>query len=205
MDASTMARAFEPFFTTKEVGKGTGLGLSQVYGFVRQSAGHIRIYSELGEGTTIKIYLPRYVESNKSIRRAGGQLAPNDAPKAVGRELVLVVEDDDALRAHATELLEELGYHVLPAPDGATALRMLQEHPHIDLLFTDVVMPGGINGRQLADAAASRHPRLKILFTTGSTRNAIVHHGRLDPGISLITKPYSYQELATKVRAVLDA
>jgi signal transduction histidine kinase/CheY-like chemotaxis protein len=201
MDASTAAKVFEPFFTTKAVGKGTGLGLSQVYGFVRQSSGHVRIYSEAGEGTTVKLYMPRHFEAAK------GETAvpPQNAPRAIGAECVLVVEDDGALRAHATETLRELGYRVIEAASGSAALEALRARPGIDLLFTDVVMPGGINGRQLADEAVRLHPGLKVLFTTGYTRNAIVHHGRLDPGIELIGKPYSFHALASHVRARLDA
>ncbi|MDP9091184.1 MAG: ATP-binding protein [Pseudomonadota bacterium] len=201
MDASTLSRVFEPFFTTKAVGKGTGLGLSQVYGFVRQSSGHIRIYSECGEGTTVKLYLPRHFEAAKAAKT----VSEVQAPKAIGAECILVVEDDDALRVHATDILNELGYRVIAAASGADALAELRAHRDIDLLFTDVVMPGGVNGRQLADEAIRLQPGLKVLFTTGYTRNAIVHHGRLDPGIDLIGKPYSFHELASQVRARLDA
>ncbi|MDP9082758.1 MAG: ATP-binding protein [Pseudomonadota bacterium] len=201
MDASTLAKVFEPFFTTKAVGKGTGLGLSQVYGFVRQSSGHIKIYSELGEGTTVKLYLPRHSGSPLG-EQTSGELK---VPRAIGTECLLVVEDDGALRFHAIEILRELGYRVIEAGSGEAALQALERNPGVDLLFTDVVMPGGLNGRQLADEAHRRHPGLKVLFTTGYTRNAIVHHGRLDPGIELISKPYSFLELAMKVRAVLDA
>jgi CheY-like chemotaxis protein len=201
MDAPTLTRVFEPFFTTKAVGKGTGLGLSQVYGFVRQSSGHIRIYSEPGEGTSVKLYLPRYFGAAHS-----DQATPDvKAPRAIGAECLLVVEDDSALRAHAAEILRELGYRVIEVANGAAALQVLENNAGVDLLFTDVVMPGGLNGRQLADRAHRQNPGLKILFTTGYTRNAIVHHGRLDPGIQLISKPYSFHELATKVRAVLVA
>jgi CheY-like chemotaxis protein len=201
MDRPTIERAFEPFFTTKGVGKGTGLGLSQVYGFVHQSAGHVKIYSELGEGTTVKIYLPRHLgeeEHEEEIDRSGG------ANRAIGAETVLVVEDDDALRMYDVEILNDLGYNVLPAANAAAALEILGRGHKIDLLFTDVVMPGGMNGRQLADEAVRRRPGLKVLFTTGYTRNAIVHHGRLDPGVEMIGKPFTYQELGTKIRAVLD-
>ena len=201
MDQSTLAKVFEPFFTTKAVGKGTGLGLSQVYGFVRQSSGHIRIYSELGEGTTVKLYLPRHSGAAKSSVSHAQQIAP----RAVGVECILVVEDDAALRTHATETLRELGYQVIEAAGGAAALEALRSQPGIDLLFTDVVMPGGMNGRQLAEEAHRLQPDLKVLFTTGYTRNAIVHHGRLDPGIDLISKPYSFHALASHIRARLDA
>jgi signal transduction histidine kinase len=202
MDPETIERAFEPFFTTKGVGKGTGLGLSQVYGFVRQSAGHVRIYSEPGEGTAVKLYLPRYVGTDLNLDVATPR---SDSPRAIGTECILVVEDDDALRAYTVEILRELGYFVLEAPRGQDALRVLADQPQIDLLFTDIVMPGGMNGRQLADEALVRRPGLKVLFTTGYTRNAIVHHGRLDPGVQLIGKPFSMDALASKVRAILDS
>jgi CheY-like chemotaxis protein len=201
MDRATRDKAFEPFFTTKDVGKGTGLGLSQVYGFVRQSSGHVRIYSEIGEGTTVKIYLPRYIGDAEAARIDNDA---GEAVRAIGTESILVVEDDDALRAYTTEILRELGYFVVEATSGAAALESLAKHP-VDLLFTDVVMPGGINGRQLADEAQRRWPGLKVLFTTGYTRNAIVHHGRLDPGIHLVGKPFSFQQLAARIRARLDA
>ena len=201
MDKATLEKAFEPFFTTKEVGRGTGLGLSQVYGFVRQSAGHVKLYSELGEGTTVKIYLPRHRGEEASTKTEDG---PANVARAIGEETILVVEDDDALRAYTTDSLRELGYRVLEAASGAVALEILSKDRNVDLLFTDVVMPGGINGRQLADEAARRGIKLKVLFTTGYTRNAIVHHGRLDPGIHLISKPFSFQELASRIRSRLD-
>ena len=202
MDSQTLKRSFDPFFTTKEVGKGTGLGLSQVYGFVRQSAGHVRIYSEPGIGTTVKIYLPRYADDGLHP----DQLARNVGDMgAIGKETVLVVEDDDALRDYTAESLRELGYHVLAAADGISALAVLEAADHVDLLFTDVVMPGGLNGRQLADQAKALRPGLKVLFTTGYTKNAIVHHGRLDPDVALISKPFSLHDLGRKVREVLDA
>jgi PAS domain S-box-containing protein len=197
----TIEKAFEPFFTTKAVGRGTGLGLSQVYGFVRQSSGHVRIYSELGEGTTVKLYLPRYSGASQIVQTA----VASNAPRAILGECILVVEDDESLRSHAAEMLNELGYRVIEAPSGAAALSVLDSNPGIDLLFTDVVMPGTVNGRSLADEALRKQPQLKVLFTTGYTRNAIVHHGRLDPGIHLLTKPYSFQQLALKVRERLDA
>jgi signal transduction histidine kinase/CheY-like chemotaxis protein len=199
MDPATLERAFEPFFTTKEVGKGTGLGLSQVYGFVRQSAGHIRIYSEVGHGTTVKIYLPRdFADEPAKI-----VVPSRDLPRAIGTECILVVEDDHALRAYTTGALTELGYYVLEAQHGPEALRLLEGTLQLDLLFTDIVMPGGMNGRQLAEAALLRRPGLKVLFTTGYTRNAIIHHGRLDPGVQMIGKPFSMNALALKVRDVL--
>jgi signal transduction histidine kinase len=201
MDLKTLERAFDPFFTTKEIGKGTGLGLSQVYGFVRQSGGHVKIYSEVGEGTTVKIYLRRYA-GRAEITEDQNQI--HDEAGAIGAETILVVEDDEALRDYTAEVLGELGYAVLRARDGASALQVL-ERQHVDLLFTDVVMPGGMNGRELADEASRRYAGLKVLFTTGYTRNAIVHHGRLDAGVHMIGKPFSFAELSAKVRLLLDS
>ena len=200
MDRATLERAFDPFFTTKEVGKGTGLGLSQVYGFVRQSGGHVKIYSEPGEGTTVKIYLRRHAGEEDT---AADPSNARDVARAIGAETILVVEDDEELRTYTTDSLRELGYAVLAAKDGPSALHVLEKN-RVDLLFTDVVMPGGMNGRELADAATRRWPGLKVLFTTGYTRNAIVHHGRLDAGVHMIGKPFSYGELSAKVRQLLD-
>jgi len=200
MSKEVAARAFEPFFTTKEIGQGTGLGLSQVYGFVKQSGGHVKIYTEAGEGTTIKIYLPRFMGDDE-----------NDAPKdsmqsaATGSELILVVEDEPDVRDYSCESLRELGYTVLEAAEGEVALRIIEERPDIALLFTDVGLPGKFNGRQLADEAKRRRPKLRVLFTTGYARNAIVHDGRLDPGVQLITKPFTSDALASKLRDLLDA
>ena len=199
MDQATRERAFDPFFTTKGVGKGTGLGLSQVYGFVRQTGGHVKIYSEIGEGTTVKIYLRRHAGEREAVEEA----ASHAASSAIGNESILVVEDDETLRDYTTEILVELGYRVLAAKDGQTALQVLASD-HVDLLFTDVVMPGGVNGRELADEAVRRDPGLKVLFTTGYTRNAIVHHGRLDADVELIGKPFTFAELSARVRALLD-
>ena len=201
IERSILERVFEPFFTIKEVGKGTGLGLSQVYGFTRQSNGHVRIYSEPGEGTTVKLYLPRHLGSDGEHFELEELL---DTPRGIGNETILVVEDDDALRVYTVETLKELGYRVLHAANAASALEILDREQDIHLLFTDIVMPGAMNGRQLADEAVRRRPGLKLLFTTGYTRNAIVHHGRLDPGVHLIGKPFSITELGAKVRALLD-
>ena len=200
MDAQTVAQAFEPFFTTKPVGKGTGLGLSQVYGFVKQSGGHVKIYSELGQGTAVKLYLPRL---------AGDAAGETDSetplnPEAAQEETILVVEDDDDVRAYSADSLRDLGYRVLEAPDGQAALRLLDRHPRVDLLFTDVVLPGGMTGAQIAVQAKALRPSLKVLFTTGYARNAIIHHGRLDKGVQLIVKPFTFTELAAKIRDVLD-
>jgi CheY-like chemotaxis protein len=201
MDKATMEKVFEPFFTTKEAGKGTGLGLSQVYGFVRQSNGHVRIYSELGEGTTIKIYLPRLIGSDE---RPAEMPAKSPAMVRGAGETILVVEDEPDLRTYTTEALRDLGYRVVEAGDAREALEIFEQHPEIELLFTDVVLTGGMNGRALSDEVSRRRPGLPVLFTTGYTSNAIVHHGRLDPGMHLIGKPFTYAELAAKVRRMLD-
>ena len=200
MPPDVIAKAFDPFFTTKAVGKGTGLGLSQVYGFVRQSGGHVKIYSEDGAGTTIKIYLPRYIGEDAEPEGQWG----SDLLLGEQKEVVLVVDDEPAVRQFSVDALTELGYRVLEADGAVAALRLLDAHPEITLLFTDIVMPD-INGRKLADEARKRRPGLKVLFTTGYTRNAIVHNGVLDPGVALISKPYAIEELAAKVRAVIEA
>jgi PAS domain S-box-containing protein len=194
-------KAFEPFFTTKEVGQGTGLGLSQVYGFVRQSGGHVQLYTEPGDGTTVKIYLPRLF-AEETAREAPAALAPV-APTARG-ELILVVEDDADVRAFSTDALIELGYRVIGAADGETALRLVENDPEISLMFTDIGLPGGLNGRQVADAARRIRPSLRVLFTTGYARNAIIHQGRLDPGVELLSKPFSRSMLGSKIRQVLN-
>ncbi len=201
MPPDVVARAFDPFFTTKEVGKGTGLGLSMVYGFVKQSGGHVKIYSEVGHGTTVKVYLPRHSGVEAGISDG---LNEDDVPLGEEREVVLVVEDEPAVRQFSVDALSELGYRVLEADGAASALRILEVHPEIGLLFTDVVMPD-VNGRRLAEEARLRRPDLKVLFTTGYTRNAIVHNGVLDAGVQLIGKPYSVEQLAAKVREVLDS
>jgi PAS domain S-box-containing protein len=200
MDKPTIARVFEPFFTTKEPGKGTGLGLSQVYGFVKQSGGHVKVYSELRQGTTVKIYLPRLHGSETGDERVIA--AP--IPEGSRSETILVVEDDADVRAYSADILRELGYRVLEAPDGPSALRLLERQSEVALLFCDVVLPGGWTGAQTAAQARALRPDIKILFTTGYARNAIVHHGRLDPGVQLVTKPFTFAELAAKIRDALD-
>jgi CheY-like chemotaxis protein len=199
MDADTMSRAFEPFFTTKPVGRGTGLGLSQVYGFVKQSGGHVKIYSEVDQGTTVKIYLPRAAAPDVDAEEMSALALPEGSA-----ETILVVEDDDDVRAHSVDSLRELGYRVLEAHDGPSALRLLERQPRVDLLFTDVVLPGGMTGAQVAAQAKVLRANLKVLFTTGYARNAIIHHGRLDKGVELITKPFTFNDLAAKVRDILD-
>jgi len=203
MTREVQSRAFEPFFTTKPTGVGTGLGLSQVYGFAKQSGGHIRIYSEVGQGTTIKIYFPRFTGTDIPVWSAREPVLP--AMRTDGTETVLVVEDDVQVNKLAVEALEERGYRVLSAADGPAALRMLDDAAKIDLLLTDVVLPRGMNGRDLSEAVLRRRPAVKILFMTGYTRNAIIHHGRLDPDIDLLTKPFTADALARKIRRILDA
>ena len=201
MNREVIERAFEPFFTTKPTGSGTGLGLSMVYGFVKQSGGHIKIYSEAGEGTAIKLYLPRLMDENQvepwvpTERKTGSEDRPVQ---------ILLVEDDEDVNRFSSEVLREDGYHVISTHDGAAGLRLLDANPDIKLLFTDVVLPGGMNGPQLADEALRRRPNLRVLFTTGYTRNAIIHHGRLDADVDLLTKPFTSDALAKKVRQILD-
>ncbi|MGX9142711.1 CHASE3 domain-containing protein [Mesorhizobium sp. 128a] len=199
MPADVMAKAFEPFFTTKPVNKGTGLGLSQVFGFVKQSGGHVKIYSEPGEGTTIKIYLPRFFGAEEAVLPTGR----GDNPAAV-TETILVVEDDARVRASTTDALCELGYTVIHAGSGQEALQKLADNPGVALLFTDIVMPV-MNGRKLAEEALARLPQLKVIFTTGFTKNAVVHNGVLDHDVHFLAKPFTIEQLAAKLRDVLDA
>jgi CheY-like chemotaxis protein len=199
MPPEVVARAFEPFFTTKREGEGTGLGLSMAYGFVKQSNGHIRIYSEVGSGTTIKIYLPRSMQPEVEL--------PNlrNAPVVGGSETILVVEDDLAVQATVVDMLQGLGYRVLKASDGQGALTILQSGIPVDMLFTDVVMPGPVRSIEVARQAKQMFPAIEVLFTSGYTQNAIVHGGRLDPGVELISKPYGRDELARKIRQLFAA
>jgi signal transduction histidine kinase/CheY-like chemotaxis protein len=201
MKQEVVSQAFEPFFTTKDIGQGTGLGLSQVYGFVKQSNGHVKIYSEVGQGTTVKLYLPRHRGLEAFADEGAGA---RELPRG-DNETILVVEDDPDVRDYTSQIVRDLGYRVLTAEDGASALRMLDAHRETQLLFTDVGLPGGMNGRKLANEALRRRPRLKVLFTTGYARNAIVHQGRLDPGVEVILKPFTYSDLAYKVRRILDS
>lgn len=197
MPPEVVAQAFEPFFSTKAEGKGTGLGLSMVYGFVKQSGGHVNIYSELGFGTTVKLYLPRSTEQE-------GRLATQVEEKIVGgTETILVAEDDEQVRTTAIEILTTLGYKVLHAGDAESALAIIDAGARVDLLFTDVVMPGPLRSPELARRARERLPELAVLFTSGYTQNAIVHGGRLDEGVELLGKPYSREALALKVRSVI--
>ncbi|MDP4077668.1 PAS domain S-box protein [Acidovorax sp. A1169] len=199
MGPETVSRAFEPFFTTKDAGKGSGLGLSMVFGFAKQSGGHIKIYSEPGEGTSVKLYFPRILDAKQP-----SSIATVKQGLQGGDEHILIAEDDDLVLKHLDAQLRALGYRVTSTRSGPEALLVLQERSDIDLLLTDIIMPGGMNGRQLADRARATYPALKVLFTSGYSENAIVHHGRLDPGVDLLSKPYSRLELASKVRLVLD-
>lgn len=193
-----LARVFDPFFTTKAPGKGTGLGLSMAYGFAKQSHGHISIYSEVGHGTTVRLYLPRAEQTAEGV----AAVVLSDAAYR-GTETILLVEDNDSVRDTAEHQLQSLGYRVIAASGGEAALALLLEEPSIAILFTDVVMPGGMSGRELAEAARAIRPNLKVLFTSGYTENSIVHHGRLDPGVHLLHKPYRKTDLARRLRAVL--
>ena len=201
MDESTRKRAFDPFFTTKEIGKGTGLGLSQVYGFTRQSSGQAQIESELDKGTAVKIYLPRQSGAAADLKEERRKAFA----RAIGHENVLVVEDDDGVRAYTAETLRDLGYTVVEASSPNAALAILQGAERIDLLLTDVVMPGGMNGRELADEAVRLRDGLRVLFMTGYSRDAILRQGRADRSVHVIGKPFSSHDLAAKVRDRLDA
>jgi CheY-like chemotaxis protein len=200
MPADVIARAFDPFFTTKPIGQGTGLGLSMVYGFAKQSEGHARIYSEPGRGTTVKIYLPRHRGDDEQTEPA---MVVSEAPRAGAGETVLVVEDEPVVRDLIVEILQELGYQPLQATDGPSGLKVLQSKRRIDLLVTDVGLPGGINGRQLADQARERRPDLKVLFITGYAENAALAAGFLEPGMEMVTKPFAAEAFGAKVRAMI--
>jgi PAS domain S-box-containing protein len=202
MSEATIERAFEPFFTTKEPGQGTGLGLSQIFGFIKQSAGHVKIYSEPGEGTTVKLYLPRAPGGEIHAREQAAAPPPATQPRS---ETILIVEDNDLLLESVSTMLQEQGYCVLAARTGVAALQLLDAEKEVDLLFTDVGLPGGINGQQLANEARRRHPDLIVLFTTGYTQNAIIHQGRLDPGVEFIGKPFTYAALVDRIQRLLDA
>jgi PAS domain S-box-containing protein len=200
MALDVVERAFEPFFTTKRIGSGSGLGLSMIYGFAKQSGGHLKIYSEVGHGTTVRLYLPRGSAPTETIAAP----LPIPVSQTRGGETILVVEDDADVRAYVVGQLKGMGYDIIEAADGPQAEKVLQSETPIDLLFTDVVMPGGMTGRKLAEQAKAHRPRLKTLFTSGYTENSIIHQGKLDPGVHLLSKPYRRQELARKIREVLD-
>lgn len=199
--ADKLHRVFEPFYTTKAKDKGTGLGLAMVYGFIKQSNGHVNIYSEPQQGTTVRLYLP--IANNKDLSTSN--FKPTITDLQSGDEYILVVEDDPLVRDYVVSQLSDLGYQIISAVDGNQAMEILQSEQIIDLLLTDVVLPEGLNGRQIAEQAAKLRPTLRVLYTSGYTENSIVHHGRLDPGVLLLSKPYSREELASKVRLALSS
>ena len=202
MTPDVIAKAFDPFFTTKPIGQGTGLGLSMIYGFAKQSGGQARIHSKVGHGTTVSLYLPRH----QGEAAKPGELTPRliAAPRAGQSETVLVIDDEPTIRMLATEVLEDLGYTAIEAADGASGLRILQSDIRVDLLVTDVGLPGGMNGRQVADAARSARPDLKVLFITGYAENAVLSHGHLDPGMHVLTKPFAMEALASRIRELIS-
>jgi CheY-like chemotaxis protein len=201
MPPEIAAKAFDPFFTTKPIGEGTGLGLSMIYGFARQSGGQVRIYSEVGQGTTMCIYLPRHPDD--AALPEEDELQTEAQPSGEG-EVVLVIDDEPTIRMLVADLLAEAGYAVIEAADGAAGLKVLESNARIDLLITDVGLPGGMNGRQVADAARVSRPRLKVLFITGYAENAVIGQGQLGDGMFLLTKPFQMDLLAHKVREIIE-
>ena len=202
MAPDVVARAFDPFFTTKPIGMGTGLGLSMIYGFARQSGGQVQIYSEVGKGSMICIYLPRQLGMAAPV---GETAELTGAPVAQQGETVLFVDDEPTIRMLIAEVLEELGYGATEAADGAAGLRVLRSDVRIDLLVTDVGLPGGMNGRQVADAARVARPELKVLFITGYAENAVLSHGHLDPGMHVLTKPFTMEALAARISDLISS
>jgi CheY-like chemotaxis protein len=201
MTAEVIARAFDPFFTTKPLGQGTGLGLSMIYGFVRQSGGQVRIYSEVGAGTTMCLYFPRYFGDAEEGAAASHGVSSDYSGQG---ETVLVVDDEPTVRMLIVDVLEEAGYKAVTAVDGPSGLKVLQSDARIDLLVTDVGLPGGMNGRQVADAARVSRPNLRVLFITGYAENAVIGNGHLEPGMQVITKPFAIEALGEKIREMLD-
>ncbi|MFG1400236.1 MULTISPECIES: ATP-binding protein, partial [Roseixanthobacter] len=200
MPPEIIAKVFEPFFTTKPVGEGTGLGLSMVYGFARQSGGQVRIYSEVGQGTTVCLYLPRH-HGPSDEDDISGQLAT--VGRAASGETVLIVDDEPSVRMLVTEVLEDLGYTAVEAADSVAGLKVLRSDVRLDLLITDVGLPGGMNGRQMAEAGRAGRPGLKVLFITGFAENSLFGHGHLDPGMQVLTKPFAIEVLASRVRDLM--
>jgi PAS domain S-box-containing protein len=200
MSPDILARAFDPFYTTKPVGEGTGLGLSMVYGFARQSGGQVRLYSEIGNGTTVRLYLPRY-RGPAEIEEEAPRL--EQAPRATAGETVLIVDDEPSVRMLVTDVLEELGYAAIEAADTISGMKVLRSDVRIDLLITDVGLPGGMNGRQMADAARETRPKLKVLFITGYAENAAIGNGRLEPGMHVLTKPFAMDNLASRIKTII--
>jgi CheY-like chemotaxis protein len=201
MTPEVIAKAFDPFFTTKPLGEGTGLGLSMIYGFARQSGGQVRIYSEVGQGTTMCIYLPRHTEDAEPEEE--DIFSPPTEPAGEG-EVVLVIDDEPTIRMLIAEVLAESGYAVIEAPDGPAGLRVLESNARIDLLITDVGLPGGMNGRQVADAARETRPDLKVLFITGYAENAAIGGARLGKNMYVLTKPFQMEVLAARIREIVE-
>jgi signal transduction histidine kinase/ActR/RegA family two-component response regulator len=201
MPPEVIARAFEPFFTTKPIGEGTGLGLSMIYGFAQQSGGQVRIYSEIGQGTTVCIYLPRHYGE---VEDDDGSMVVSDLPRSEQGETVLIVDDEPTVRMLVADILEDLGYTSIEAGDSAAGLKVLQSDVRIDLLVTDVGLPGGMNGRQMADAARVHRPDLKVLFITGYAENAILGNGHLAPGMAVLTKPFAIDTMAARIRSMIE-
>jgi CheY-like chemotaxis protein len=200
MGPEVIEHAFDPFFTTKPIGRGTGLGLSMIYGFVRQSGGQVRIYSEVGKGTTLCLYFPRHAGTADDI----AEEAPTSKVESGSGEVVLVVDDEATVRMLVAEVLGDAGYQIVEAPDGPAALKILQSDRRLDLLITDVGLPGGMNGRQVADAARVQRKDLKILFITGFAENSVVGNGYLDAGMEILAKPFAMSTLANRVRDLID-
>jgi CheY-like chemotaxis protein len=200
MAPDVLARAFDPFYTTKPIGQGTGLGLSMVYGFAKQSEGQVRLYSEIGQGTTVRIYLPRHRGETEKEEEPARQ---EHVPQAAAGETVLIVDDEPTVRMLVTEVLGDLGYAAIEAADASSALKVLRSDVRIDLLITDVGLPGGMNGRQMADAARERRPKLKVLFITGYAENAALGNGHLLPGMQVLTKPFAINRLAARIKDII--
>jgi CheY-like chemotaxis protein len=201
MTPDVIAKAFEPFFTTKPIGEGTGLGLSMIYGFARQSGGQVRIYSEVGEGTTMCLYLPRHTDD---VANSAHDDLSSDVPVSGAGEVVLVIDDEPTVRMLLSEVLTELGYAVMEAADGPSGLKILESTSRVDLLITDVGLPGGMNGRQVADAARVNRPDLKVLFITGYAENAVIGKKRLGKGMFVVTKPFQLDILAQRIREIIE-
>jgi PAS domain S-box-containing protein len=201
MTPDVTARAFDPFFTTKPIGMGTGLGLSMIYGFVRQSGGQVQIYSQIGKGTMVCLYFPRHLGETHVEAETGGSME-NAAPQGQG-QTVLIVDDEPTVRMLVTDVLRELGYRTIEASDGIAGLKILETNSRIDLLVTDVGLPGGLNGRQMADAARQHRPNLKVMFITGYAENAVLSHGHLEPGMHVLTKPFPVDEFAARITGLL--
>lgn len=202
MAPDVISKAFDPFFTTKPLGQGTGLGLSMIYGFTRQSDGQVRIYSEMGKGTTMRLYLPRYPGKVEEADELPAVAEPS--PSGAG-ETVLIVDDEPTVRMLVVDVLEGLGYAAIEAADGASGLKVLQSDARVDLLVTDVGLPGGMNGRQMADAARVTRPGLKVLFITGYAENAAIGNGHLEAGMHILTKPFAMEALATRIKELISA